>query len=87
MSLFYIIFTCEYTHEVSAVPPDSPCISCSVRPIFYNFAKIAEHKCAEDLQSEMFKYGPFLNLQYFELFITATGCPKRSHPHKSISTL
>jgi hypothetical protein len=26
MSLFYIIFTCEYTHRVSAVPPDSPCI-------------------------------------------------------------
>jgi hypothetical protein len=24
MSLFYIIFTCEYTHGVSAVPPDSP---------------------------------------------------------------
>jgi hypothetical protein len=24
MSLFYIIFMCEYTHEVSAVPPDSP---------------------------------------------------------------
>jgi hypothetical protein len=28
MSLFYIIFTCEYTHGVSAVPPDSPCIQC-----------------------------------------------------------
>jgi hypothetical protein len=26
MGLFYIIFTCEYTHGVSAVPPDSPCI-------------------------------------------------------------
>jgi hypothetical protein len=27
VSLFYISFTCEYTHEVSAVPPDSPCMS------------------------------------------------------------
>jgi hypothetical protein len=26
MRFFYIIFTCEYTHGVSAVPPDSPCI-------------------------------------------------------------
>jgi hypothetical protein len=26
MSLFYIIFTFEYTHGVSGVPPDSPCI-------------------------------------------------------------
>jgi hypothetical protein len=27
MSLFYTIFTYECTHEDSAVPPDSPCIS------------------------------------------------------------
>jgi hypothetical protein len=26
MSFLNIIFTCKYTHEVSAVPPDSPCI-------------------------------------------------------------
>jgi hypothetical protein len=26
MTFFNVIFTCKYTHGVSVVPPDSPCI-------------------------------------------------------------
>jgi hypothetical protein len=31
--------------------------------LFLYFAKIVEHKCVEDPQQEMLKYGPFQNLQ------------------------
>jgi hypothetical protein len=39
------------------------CFLLSKMTFMIYFAKIAEHKCVEDPQYEMFKYGPFLNLQ------------------------
>jgi hypothetical protein len=37
------------------------------------FAKIAEHKCVEDPQSEMFKHGPFLNFQFSIMAVIYDG--------------
>jgi hypothetical protein len=37
MSFFYIIFTSKYTHGVSAVPPESPCIFYDTLRLFFLF--------------------------------------------------